>query len=127
MSEDFSTFGKVRTSYGDDFISQETSVSVAGVAQKLSSEIMNLKDQGAKEALVNMGWVPPEEFKHELKEVAIKAIESIRHIISDSMPFNTEEHSTYAIAHRERMIDQHIKMSAYRVVESYLSEKGKEL
>lgn len=69
MSEEYLSFGKVSTSYGGDVIRQEASVSVAGVAQKISTDIMSLKEQGVKSALIKMGWTPPPSNNDQLSTV----------------------------------------------------------
>lgn len=50
----------VKTSWDKDTIRQQISgVDFAGVRESIISQVVNLQDKGITEALINMGWVPP--------------------------------------------------------------------
>lgn len=60
---------KVKTTYGLDFVKQSVDYGLddllAPIARKRREEILNLKEQGIRDALKSLGWVSPEEAKQQ--------------------------------------------------------------
>lgn len=52
----------VKTSFSKDQIEQDLLLhdDLNKTVKKISTEVMNLRDSGVREALIKLGWTPPE-------------------------------------------------------------------
>lgn len=48
---------KITTNYNEDWIDQQVSIN----GKTISHQVMYLKETGVKEALIKLGWTPPQE------------------------------------------------------------------
>lgn len=75
---------KITTNYTDDWIDQQVSLS----GKMISRQVLYLQDTGVKEALVKLGWTPPQEERpagkiycgicgNEIHEIAIDLLSNI--------------------------------------------------
>lgn len=52
---------EVKTFYNKDILEQVTNINCQEGIQNISTMIINLQEEGIKEALINLGWTPPKE------------------------------------------------------------------
>jgi hypothetical protein len=53
----------VETRFSPDHIEQETFTVFEGVRQTIAREVIQLKDDGVRQALIKLGWTPPVDHK----------------------------------------------------------------
>lgn len=77
---------KVTTKYSKDLILQETSFLCQDNIRDISTNIIKLQEDGVREALIKLGWTPPESLADIRAEAVLSIISSdlgFSHTVND--------------------------------------------